>query len=145
MMAEEKSAKKLLMILHDDAVDDLEYDGKRKKRRKLDFLDYQLPDRLTVSKYLEDMSLLSVADMAESMISAKEDGKSVTLGIYDTIKTAGFKRFDVKTMHATIIDKDKNRETFTSGCLPVPTYSFFSSLHIATLYVSSTTCISELR
>ena len=51
-MAEEKSAKKLLMILHDDVVDDLEYDGKRKKRRKLDFLDYQLPDRLTVSKYL---------------------------------------------------------------------------------------------
>ena len=115
MMAEEKSAKKLLMILHDDAVDDLEYDGKRKKRRKLDFLDYQLPDRLTVSKYLEDMSLLSVADMAESMISAKEDGKSVTLGIDDTIKAAGFKRFDVKTTHATIIDKDKNRETFTSG------------------------------
>ena len=56
------------------------------------------------------MSLASVADMAESMIFAKEGRKSVTLGI----KVAGFKRFDVKTTLSTIIDKDNNREPFNS-------------------------------
>ena len=31
------------------------------------------------------------------------------------LKAAGHKRFDVKTMHVTVIDEEKNRETFTSG------------------------------
>ena len=53
--------------------------------------------------------------MTESLLAAKEIGKTVTLGIDNTVKAAGFKRFDVKTTHVTILYKEKNRETFTSG------------------------------
>ena len=87
----------------------------KKKRRKLTFLDYQLPDRATVAKYLEDFSMISYTDMAETMIRAKNENKTVTYGVDDTVKAAGFKQFDVKTMHVTVVDEDKNRETFTSG------------------------------
>ena len=53
--------------------------------------------------------------MAETMIRAKNENKTVTYGVDDTVKAAGFKQFDVKTMHVTVVDEDKNRETFTSG------------------------------
>ena len=90
----------------------------RKKRRKLSNLTYQLPSRHTVSQYLSDYALLSFADMAESMLKANEEGKTITYGVDDTVKAAGFRRHDVKTVHVTILDEKKNRESFTSGFYP---------------------------
>ena len=84
------------------------------KRRKLSNLDHQLPDRKAVASYLADFSLLSFTDMAERISNCGEN-ETVTYGVDDTIKAAGFKRYDVKTNHVTIEDENKNRETFTSG------------------------------
>ena len=52
------------------------------------------------------------------MIEANKEEKTVMFGMDDTVKGAGHKRFDVKTTHVTIIDDDKNRETFTSVFYP---------------------------
>ena len=82
--------------------------GEVKKRCKLYYLDYQLPDRATIAKVLDNFALLSYADMAEAMIEANKEEKTVTFGMDDTVKAAGHKRFDVKTMHVTIINDDKN-------------------------------------
>ena len=90
----------------------------KKKRRKLSNLTYQLPDRSTVAAYLSDFALLSFTDMAERMVEAKEERKSITYGVDDTVKAAGFRRHDVKNIHVTILDDEKNRETFTSGFYP---------------------------
>ena len=102
-VADEKKSK-----VEDEIIDD---DGSpvKKKPRKLGNLDYQLPDRVTVSKYLSDFSLLSYTDMAESIVNAAAEDKSVTYGVDDTVKAAGFRKFDVKTMHVTILDEEKNR------------------------------------
>lgn len=84
------------------------------KRRKLSNLDHQLPDSASVAKYLSNLSLLSFTDMAERIVKSDEC-ETVTYGVDDTVKDAGYKRYDVKTTHVTIEDENKNRETFTSG------------------------------
>ena len=53
--------------------------------------------------------------MAESIENAKANEQVVTYGTDDTTKAAGFKKFDMKTNHITIIGEDKTRETYTSG------------------------------
>ena len=53
--------------------------------------------------------------MAESIKNAKSNKHVVTYGIDDIRKAAGFKKFDMKTNHITIIGEDKARETYTSG------------------------------
>ena len=88
-------------------------EGEVKKRRKRSYLDYQLPDRATIAKVLDDFALLSYADMAEAMIETNKEEKTVTFGMDDIIESAGHKQFDVITTHVTIIDDDKNREAFT--------------------------------
>ena len=82
-------------------------DKSQKQRRNLSSLDFQLPDRATIAKIVEDFALLSYTDMTESMFRAKRKGKTVTYGADDTIKAAGHRRHDVKTIHVTIIDEYK--------------------------------------
>ena len=89
-------------------------DGK-KKRRKPGFLDDVLPSRPAIAHAVDDFSLLSFADMAESISEAAESDKVVTYGTDDTKKAAGKKVFDMKTNHISIIGEDHQRETFTSG------------------------------
>ena len=107
----------------DEAEDEEETVPKKKRRSSLTNLDYQLPHRETVENYISDFSLLSFKDMAESIVNAKAENKSVTYGVDDTVKAAGHKRHDVKTTHITIRDEEKNRETFTSGFYPNASHS----------------------
>ena len=108
----------------DDATDDEYLDedeesnatsepSKKKKHRKS--LDYILPSRRAVAKIVENASMLSFADMAEVIQTTHENGKVVTYGCDDIIKAAENKRMDIKTTRISVIDKDKSRETFTSG------------------------------
>ena len=53
--------------------------------------------------------------MASSVASAAKEEKVVSYGSDDTIKAAGNKRLDMKTAHITIIGKNKERDSYTSG------------------------------
>ena len=114
-VAEETKDKSTEVDIEDVDTDD---NAPKKKRRKLSNLTFQLPDRSTVAAYLSDFALLSFTDMAERMVEAKKENKSITYGVDDTVKAAGFRRHDVKNMHITILDEKKNRETYTSGFYP---------------------------
>ena len=92
-----------------------EKDSKKEEDEKVMNYDYVLPHRSNIASKLADFSLLSFLDMAESIENAKANGQVVTYGIDDTTKAAGFKKFDMKTNHITIIGEDKTRETYTSG------------------------------
>ena len=60
-----------------------------KKRKNIGCLEYSLPSRTSVGKMIEDFSILSYTDMAESVTKAKENDSIVTYGTDDTIKAAG--------------------------------------------------------
>ena len=74
-----------------------------------------LPSRTAVRNWVESFSLLSFADMAESITKAKENEEKVTFGTDDTVKAAGAKRHDIKSGHITIIGKDNARESYSTG------------------------------
>ena len=94
-----------------------------KKRKTLGNLDHhQLPDRATVGTYLSDFSLLSFKHMSQSIVKAKSENKTVTYGTDDT-KAAGRKLHDIKTSHVTIMNEEREKETFTSGFHPNATHS----------------------
>ena len=87
--------------------------------------------------------------MAESMVEAKDEGKTVTYGVDDTVKAAGNKRHDVKTMHVTIIDGEKKRETFTSGFYPNASHAGQAaaetvSLNIAKMFILTNNTYREM-
>ena len=92
-----------------------EKESKKEEEEKLMNYDYVLPHRSNIASKLSDFSLLSFLDMAESIENAKANEQVVTYGTDDTTKAAGFKKFDMKTNHITIIGEDKTRETYTSG------------------------------
>ena len=54
----------------------------------------------------------------------------VTYGTDDTVKAAGHTRWDVKTAHITIIDREKNRESFSSGFCENMSHSGEKSAHV---------------
>merc|ERR1711920_51020 len=78
-------------------------------------------------KWVSNFSLLSYKDMAEQIAKANSEGKVVTYGSDDSVKSGGHKRFDIKTSHVTICDKEKQRESFSSGFYPNASHSGKSS------------------
>ena len=54
----------------------------------------------------------------------------VTYGTDDTVKAAGHTRWDVKTAHITIIDREKNRKSFSSVFCENISHSGEKSAHI---------------
>ena len=76
----------------EDVEAESEGDENKKKQRKLSLLDNQMPDRATIAKVVEDLALLSYRDMAEAIVAAKEEEKTVTYGVGDTVKAAGHRR-----------------------------------------------------
>ena len=91
-----------------------EVPGKKRKSAP-GYLDNVVPSRRKIASSVDDFALLSFADMAESISEAAKSGQVVTYGTDDTVKAAGKKKFDMKTTHVTIIDKEHNHQTFTSG------------------------------
>ena len=47
------------------------------------------------------------------MVNAEIESKPI-ICVDDTVKAAGFRRYDVKRTHVTILDDEKKQETFTS-------------------------------
>ena len=48
-------------------------------------------------------------------MEAKDKGEVVVLGLDDSLKADGNKKYDVKTGHITIVDKEKTRTTYSTG------------------------------
>ena len=59
--------------IQDNSVGNEETEETQPKKRKLLNLDHQLPDRITVAKYLSDFSLLSFTVMAERIVNSSEN------------------------------------------------------------------------
>lgn len=55
--------------------------------------------------------------MAAEYLISKVVSDVITVGLVDTMKTAGHKSFDVKTNHITISEPHKPKKTSTSGYL----------------------------
>ena len=63
-------------------------------------MSYVFPSRRTIMRYLQDASYLSLEYVAQQILN-KEDNV-VTIGLDDTTKAAGHRRYDVKADHITI-------------------------------------------
>ena len=87
----------------------------KKPRKEIKVLYYTLPSKPAVSKMVRDFALISYRDMAESIAKDSEQGKVVSYGNNDTVKAAGNKRLDVKTVAITVIGEEKQSEIFSSG------------------------------
>ena len=86
-----------------------------KKRKKISNLDFVLPSRNAIHKWVQQLSLLSLRDAATQISDARENNKVVNYGVDDTVKAVGNKRFDINGAHITITSEDKSRESFSTG------------------------------
>ena len=86
-----------------------------KKVKQIDDMKFLLPTRQTISSWSRDGYMLNFKLLAEKVVKAKERGDAVVMGVDDSLKADGNKRYDVKTGHFTIVDKDRKRSTYSSG------------------------------
>ena len=96
------------------------------KRRK----EYVMPSLRTIMRNVSDFALLNQKRAAQAVKEAGKQNKVVTYGTDDTVKAAGHTRWDVKTAHITIIDREKNRESFSSVFCENISHSGEKSAHI---------------
>jgi hypothetical protein len=99
----------------DDTVND--NDGSERKKRRL-CSDYRniFPSRRCLAQYIEDASYLNLRSVAE-YLTTKDESTVVTIGVDDTVKSAGHRSFDVKADHITIMGPEMKRKTMTTGYL----------------------------
>ncbi|XP_013414654.1 uncharacterized protein LOC106176709 [Lingula anatina] len=76
-------------------------------------LTFVFPSRRSIMRYLQDASYLSLEYVAQQILN-KEDS-IVTVGLDDTTKAAGHRRYDVKADHITIAGPSGKRTTLTTG------------------------------
>ena len=62
-------------------------------------LTYVFASRRTINRYIEDASYMNILIVAKRFINKGDD--VVTVGLDDTVKAAGHKRYDLKTDHIT--------------------------------------------
>ena len=74
-----------------------------------------LPTRQTLTAWSRDGYMLNFKLVAEKVAEAKDREDVVVMGVDDTVKADGNKKYDVKTGHITIVDKDKRRTAYSTG------------------------------
>ena len=86
-----------------------------KKPKQFQDLSFVLPTRQTLTNWSRDGYILNFKLVAEKVMEAKDKGEVVVLGLDDSLKADGNKKYDVKTGHITIVDKEKTRTTYSTG------------------------------
>lgn len=86
-----------------------------KKSKQAQDLSNVLPTRQTVTSWSRDGYMLNFKLVAEKVTAARDRGDVVVLGVDDSVKADGNKKYDVKTGHITIVDKERKRTTFSTG------------------------------
>ena len=88
---------------------------KKKKRMPFGDLSSTLPSPRIIHKWIEDQAILSLWHAADEIKNASSRDAAVTIGWDDTVKKAGHHRHDIKAGHATIIETDHTRSTYSTG------------------------------
>ena len=86
-----------------------------KKRKKKSFDNYTLPTRKTMAAWVKDFSYLNLKRVAEAMVNASKDRRTVRYGCDDTVKAAGNNKLDMKTAKVTIMGDDHKKDSFSTG------------------------------
>ena len=97
----------------DPQVEDIE-EPLEKKRKKMGNLEFVLPSRKVIHKWVQQFSLLSLKDAATQITEAREQNRVVNYGVDDTVNAAGEKRVHIKGARITITS-GKSRESFSTG------------------------------
>ena len=95
--------------------DDEQAEPPVKKKKEYDDLTNVLPTRQTLTNWSRDGYMLNFNLVAEAVTEAKEKGNVVVMGVDDSLKADGNKKYDVKTGHITIVDSEKQRTTYSTG------------------------------
>ena len=85
-----------------------------KKRKKVGNLEFVVPSRKAIRRWVQQFSLLSLKDVATQITEAREQNRVVNYGVDETVKAAGNKRFDIKWTHITITSGN-SRESCSTG------------------------------
>ena len=72
-----------------------------KKPKPFQDLSFVLPTRQTLTSWSRDGYILNFKLVAEKVMEAKDKGEVVVLGLDDSLKADGNKKYDVKTGHVT--------------------------------------------
>ena len=87
----------------------------QKKLKPTQDLTFVLPTRQTITNWSRDGYILNFKLVAEKVVEAKSNGAVVVLGLDDSLKADGNKKYDVKTGHVSVIDEQKKRTTYSTG------------------------------
>ena len=79
------------------------------------FMDYIFSCRKTIGRWVEDFSLITLRDAAQTITNARSENKVVSYGCDDTVKAAGNLKMDIKTARITVVGEDYKRESFSTG------------------------------
>jgi len=90
---------------------------KRKKYKHWCDHTYILPCKQTLNNWIYDSYILNFHHLAENVMTANAQDKVVVLGLDDSIKADGNKKFDMKTGHVTVVDSEHKRTTYSTGFL----------------------------
>ena len=92
----------------------VEYGGKKRKK-SVSPLHFTLPTRNTVAHWVEELSLLSPKSVADVIVNAPKEERTVRYGCDDTVKAAGTNRIDMKTARVTVIGDDHIKVSYLNG------------------------------
>ena len=88
-------------------------------KRRRSHKDYSkiFPSRKCRRDWMNQAAILNLKYVADKLIH-KGDDEVITWRFDDTVKSAGYRVHDIKTSNITMKNKDKQRETFTTGFSP---------------------------